>query len=95
MSQKVTRDDTRSAAWVVANFALLWQEPVLQLEGIYHDEATDDEKAEEKALCAEEQRILMTQHCQDLHKQLPTDKDVIYKPVTGCFDVPNTIKQGS
>ena len=33
---------------------------MLQLEGIYHDEATDDEKAKEKALCAEEQRILMT-----------------------------------
>lgn len=65
---------------------------MLQLEGIYHGEATDDEKAKEKALCAEEQRILMTQHCHDLHKQLPTDKEVIYKPVTGCFDVRNTIK---
>jgi hypothetical protein len=65
---------------------------VPQLEGIYHDEAADDEKAEEKALCAGEQRILMTQHCQDLHKQLPTDKEVIYKLVAGCFDVRNAIK---
>jgi hypothetical protein len=53
MSQKVIRDDTRSDTWVVANFALLWQEPVLQLEEIYHDETTDDEEAKEKALCAE------------------------------------------
>lgn len=65
---------------------------MLQLEGIHHDEATDEEKAKEKTLCAEEQRILMTRHCQDLHKQLPTDIEVIYKLVTGCFDVRNTIK---
>lgn len=63
-----------------------------QLEGIYHDEAINDEKAKEKALCAGEQRILMTQHCQDVHKQLPTDKEVIYKLVAGRFDVRNTIK---
>jgi len=64
------------------------------LDGIYHDEATDEEESKEKALCAEEQRILMVQHCQDLHKQLPTDKEVIYKPVTGWFDVRNTTKYG-
>lgn len=65
---------------------------MLQLVGIYHDKATDDEKAKEKALCAEKQRILMTKHCQDLHKQLPTDKEAIYNPVTACFDVRNSIK---
>jgi hypothetical protein len=95
MSQKDTRNETRSNVCVVAIFALPRQNPVLQLQGVYHDKATDDEKAKKKALCAEEQRILMTQHCHNLHKQLPTDKEAIYKLVTGCSDILNLINKGS